>query len=358
MESCFIIKKTFLTLVIVCSFHLTANAQKLPRVIILATGGTIAGKGASADRAAYESGKIPVQDLIISIPTINKLVDVKGEQIANVPSSNITIEIWMKLVKRINEIFTNNEADGIVITHGTDTQEETAYFLSLTIRSDKPIVLTGSMRPSTGISTDGPKNLYDAILVAAAPQSKGKGVIQSFNEMIYDAKNVTKTNTINVNAFSAPNAGPIGKVYDGQVKYYSQPIYANNQKPFFDISKITRLPKVEIVYMYVDASATPLNALINEKVDGIVIAGAGNGSYSKAFEGAAENAKQKGVAIVRSSRVVSGNITIATTEEFNDVKMNTVAAFDHNPQKARILLMLALTITKDREKLQDIFMND
>jgi len=351
-------QKSFLALVIACSFHLTGNAQKLARVIILATGETIAGKGASADRAAYESGKIPVQDLIISIPTINKLVDVKGEQIANGPNSNITIKIWIKLANRINEIFTNNEADGVVITHGTDTQEETAYFLSLTSRSDKQVVLTGSMRPSTAISSDGPRNLYDAILVAASPQSKGRGIIQSFNEMIFDAKNVTKTNTLNVNAFSAPNAGPIGKVYDGQIKYFSQPIYTNNQKPFFDISKITQLPKVEIVYVYVDASTTSINALINEKVDGIVIAGAGNGSFNKAFEGAAENAKQKGVAIVRSSRVVTGNITIATTDEFNDVKMNTVAAFDHNPQKARILLMLALTITKDRGRLQEIFMNN
>ena len=358
MKLNFIVQKYFIALIIACSFHLVANAQKLPRVIILATGGTMAGKGSSPDRAAYESGKILISDLLVAIPSINKLVDVQGEQIANVASSNITIEIWLKLAKRIKEIFAKNEADGIVITHGTDTQEETAYFLSLTIRSDKPVVLTGSMRPSTAISADGPKNLYDAILVAAAPQSKGKGVIQSFNEMIYDAKNVTKINTINVNAFSAPNTGPIGKIYDGQVKYYSQPIEVNNQKPFFDISKVTQLPKVEIVYMYVDASTTPLNALINDKVDGIVVAGAGNGSYSKAFEAAAENAKQKGVAIVRSSRVVVGNITIATTDEFNDVKMNTVAAFDHNPQKARILLMLALTITKNREKLQEIFMND
>ncbi len=351
-------KNIFLSLFFACLLHLNGSAQKLPKVIILATGGTIAGKGATPDRAAYESGKIPVEDLLIAIPSISKLVDVNGEQISNVASSNISIEIWMKLAKRINEIFTNNEADGIVITHGTDTQEETAYFLSLTIRSDKPVVLTGSMRPSTAISADGPKNLYDAILVAAAPQSKGRGVVQSFNEMIYDAKNVTKTNTSNVNAFSAPNAGPIGKIYDGQVKYYSQPIYTNNQNPFFDISSITQLPKVEIVYMYVDASTTPLYTLINERVDGIVIAGAGDGNFSKAFQVAAENAKQKGVAVVRSSRVVSGNINIATTEEFNDVKMNTVAAFDHNPQKARILLMLALTKTRDREKLQEIFMND
>jgi len=304
-------QKSFLALVIACSFHLTGNAQKLARVIILATGETIAGKGASADRAAYESGKIPVQDLIISIPTINKLVDVKGEQIANVPNSNITIKIWMKLAKRINELFTNNEADGVVITHGNDTQEETAYFLSLTSRSDKPVVLTGSMRPSTAISSDGPRNLYDAILVAAATQRKGRGVIQSFNEMIYDAKNVTKTNTLNVNAFSAPNAGPIGKVYDGQIKYFSQPIYANNQKTFFDVSKILELPKMEILYKYINASTTLLHALIYEKVDGIVIARAGNKNFSKAFQNIVESTQQKGVAIIRSSRVVSDNATIS-----------------------------------------------
>ncbi len=348
--------KFFITLFFASLFQLNGVAQKLPRVIILATGGTIAGKGASPYRAAYESGKILIQDLLVGIPSINKLVDIKGEQIANVASSNMTIEIWMKLTKRINEIFNNNEADGVVITHGTDTQEETAYFLSLTIQSDKPVVLTGSMRPSTAISADGPKNLYDAILVAAAPQSKGKGVIQSFNEMIYDAKNVTKTNTLNVNAFSSPNSGPIGKVYDGQVKYFNQQIFFNNQKPFFDLSKIAQIPKVEIVYMYIDASTTPLNALINEKVDGIIIAGSGDGTYHNAFKSATENAKQKGVTIVRSSRVVSGDVLISTTDEFNDVKMNTIAAIDHNPQKARILLMLALTKTKDREKLQEIFM--
>ncbi len=349
--------KFFVILALFCSLQQNGIAQKLPRVIILATGGTIAGKDASPDRAAYESGKVLIQDLLVSIPTINKLVDIKGEQIANVASSNMTIEIWMKLAGRIKEIFANNEADGVVITHGTDTQEETAYFLSLTIQSNKPVVITGSMRPSTALSADGPKNLYDAILVAAAPQSRGKGVVQSFNEMIFDAKNVTKTNTSNVNAFSSPNAGPIGSIYDGQVKYINLPIQTNNQTPFFDISKITQLPKVEIVYMYVDASTTPLNTMINEMVDGIIIAGAGGGSYSKAFQDATENAKQKKVTIVRSSRVVSGNVTIATTEEFNDIKMNTVAAIDHNPQKARILLMLALTKTKDREKLQEIFMN-
>ncbi|AEI49178.1 type II asparaginase [Runella slithyformis] len=346
-------KNVFFLLLAACLLPIGAGAQK-PRVIVLATGGTIAGKGASPDRAAYEAGKIPIQELLVAIPSINTLVDVQGEQIASVGSYKITIDIWLKLAKRINEITANNEADGIVITHGTDTQEETAYFLSLTTGSAKPVVLTGSMRPSTAISTDGPKNLYDAILVAAAPQSQGTGVVLSFNERIYDAKNVTKINTLDVNAFDSPNTGPIGKIYDGQVRYHSQPI-APGPKPFVDISKIAALPKVEIVSMYADASAIPFNALLNEKTDGIVIAGVGNGHYNQAVQEAILKAKSTKTLIVRSSRVVSGNTEMATEDEFNDVKMNTIAAIDHTPQKARILLMLALTLTKDREKIQELF---
>ncbi|MFN8347368.1 MAG: asparaginase [Spirosomataceae bacterium] len=348
-------KNVFLLLFMACLLSEKAMAQK-PKVIVLATGGTIAGKGTNPDRAAYEAGKIPIQDLLVAIPGINKSVDVQGEQIASVGSYKITIDIWLKLVKRIREITANNEADGIVITHGTDTQEETAYFLSLTTGSAKPVVLTGSMRPSTAISTDGPKNLYDAILVAAAPQSQGKGVVLSFNERIYDAKNVTKINTLDVNAFDSPNTGAIGKIHDGQVSYHSQPI-SPGPKPFVDISKIAALPKVEIVSMYADASAIPFNALLNENMDGIVIAGVGNGHYDQAVQEAILKARSTKTIIVRSSRVVSGSTTIATEDEFNDVKMNTIAALDHNPQKARILLMLALTKTKDREKIQEIFLN-
>ena len=158
---------------------------QLPRVIILATGGTIAGAGASADRAGYTAGKIPIDDLIGTIPTVKKIATITGEQIASVGSQDMTIDIWKKLAIRINEIFKNNEADGIVVTHGTDTQEETAYFLDLVVPSDKPVVLTGSMRPATAISADGPKNLYDAITIATNPKSKGRGVLVSFNEGIF-----------------------------------------------------------------------------------------------------------------------------------------------------------------------------
>src|SRR5580765_3781195 len=196
------------------------EAQKLPRIIILATGGTIAGAGTSSDRAGYTAGKIPVEDLIGSIPTVKKIANITGEQIASVGSQDMTIEIWKKLAIRINEINKNNEADGIVVTHGTDTQEETGYFLDLVITSDKPIVLTGSMRAATAISADGPKNLYDAITIAANPKSIGRGVLVSFNEGIYDARDVMKLSTTKTNAFGSPNTGPVGQAYDGKVEYY------------------------------------------------------------------------------------------------------------------------------------------
>src|SRR3954454_24834437 len=163
------------------------QAQQLPRVIILATGGTIAGAGASAERAGYTAGKIPIDDLIGTIPAVKKIADISGEQVASVGSQDMTIDIWKKLAVRINQIFANNEADAVVITHGTDTQEETAYFLDLTVPYKNAVVITGSMRPATGISADGPKNLYDAVAVAASSSSKGKGVLVCFNESIYDS---------------------------------------------------------------------------------------------------------------------------------------------------------------------------
>src|SRR6478752_180566 len=166
--------------------------KKLPRVIILATGGTIAGAGESSTKAAYTAGKVPIDDLLNAVPQIHEKASIKGEQIAKIGSQDMSVEVWLKLSKRINEIFKNNEADAVVVTHGTDTQEETAYFLDLLVKSKKPVVLTGSMRPATAISADGPKNLYDAITVAISPKSQGRGVLVSFNEGIYDGRDVMK----------------------------------------------------------------------------------------------------------------------------------------------------------------------
>src|SRR5215510_11759539 len=186
--------KKILSFLIVLVLVIQVQAQ-LPKVIILATGGTIAGAGAASDRAGYTAGKIPIDQLIGAIPTVKKIADITGEQISSVGSQDMTIDIWKKLAVRINEIIAKKEADGIVGTHGTDTQEETAYFLDLVVPSTMPVVLTGSMRPATAISADGPKNLYDAITVAVNPKTKGRGVLVSFNEGIFDAREVMKLST-------------------------------------------------------------------------------------------------------------------------------------------------------------------
>ena len=326
---------------------------QLPRVIILATGGTIAGSGASSDRAGYTAGKIPIDDLIGTIPTVKKVANITGEQIASVGSQDMSIDIWKKLAIRINEIFKNNEAEGIVVTHGTDTQEETGYFLDLVISSDKPVVLTGSMRPATAISADGPKNLYDAITIAANPKSKGRGVLVSFNEGIFDARDVMKLSTTKTNAFGSPNTGPVGQAYDGRVEYYSASLREVNPTKPVIITADTKFPRVDIVYMYADAPSDMIDMLISKKVDGIVIAGVGNGNFNKAYMEAVKRAVKAGIIVCRASRTPSGRVVLH--DEINDDELGTIVSDDLTPQKARILLMLGLTRSKDKKQLQELF---
>ncbi|NBA87715.1 type II asparaginase [Emticicia sp. CRIBPO] len=348
--------KKLLLILIFSSYAISAASQNLPRIIVLSTGGTIAGQQPNTDRAGYIPGKIPVDELLKNIPSIKQKANIQGEQIAAIGSYDMTVEIWLKLARRINEIFAKNEADGVVITHGTDTQEETAYFLSLTVQSDKPVVLTGSMRPGTAISSDGPKNLYDAIIVASDVNSTGKGVLVCFNENVYEARHVVKVNTLNVNAFAAPNAGPIGQVYDGKVSYNAPSSVKNRSFVPFDISKTETLPTVEIVYAYADASNVAINAFINADHPGIIIAGTGNGSINKTILESVKTAVKKDIIVVRSSRVVSGQVTTQYVGPFEDAKLGTIVSNKLNPQKARILLMLALTVTKDKSKIQEMFL--
>jgi L-asparaginase len=345
--------KKILSLAVILIVIAQIQAQQLPRIIILATGGTIAGAGTSADRAGYTAGKIPIDDLIGSIPTVKKVANITGEQIASVGSQDMTVEIWKKLAIRANEIFKNNEADGIVVTHGTDTQEETAYFLDLALTSDKPVVLTGSMRPATAISADGPKNLYDAITIAANPKSKGRGVLVSFNEGIFDGRDVMKLSTTKTNAFGSPNTGPVGQAYDGRVEYYATSTREVNPTKPVTLTADTKLPRVDIVYMYADAPADMLDMLISKKVDGIVIAGVGNGNFNKAYTDAVKRAVAAGIIVCRASRTPSGRVVLH--DEINDDELGTIVSDDLTPQKARILLMLGLTRTKDKKQLQELF---
>lgn len=326
------------------------NATKiLPRVTILATGGTIAGAGESATKAAYTAGKVPIDILLSAVPQIHDLAKVKGEQIAQIGSQDMSVEVWLKLSKRVNEIFEENSADGIVITHGTDTMEETATFLDLTVLFGKPVVLVGAMRASTAMSQDGNKNLLDAVMVAADPYSQG--VIVAMNGLVFDARDVTKTITTSTSTFQSRNFGPIGLIYDGKVNYYYESL--RNPVKKFDIRKATSLPQVEIIYGYADASPVTVDALLNTNVKGIVYAGMGNGNFNAAVGKSLENASKKGIVVCRSNRAGSGRTTLYN--EVDDAALGFVVGDDLNPQKARILLMLSLMETSDRAKIQNNF---
>jgi L-asparaginase len=344
--------KKLLSLIVLLTVVLTTYAE-LPRVIILATGGTIAGAGAAADQAGYKAGALPIDQLLNAVPAIHKYAKVTGEQISSIGSQDMSIEIWMKLNKRINEIFAKNEADGIVITHGTDTQEETSFFLNLTLRSDKPVVFTGSMRAATAISADGPKNLFDAVVIAASPNSQGRGPIVTFSENIFDGRDIVKTNSTHMEPYTAPNAGPIGQIYDAKVFYYQESTRKSDKNTPFDISGVTKMPRVEIVYMYADANPSMINHLVSEKVDGIVIAGVGNGNFNKAYYDAIDAAVKAGVVVCRATRCTGGRVVLK--DEVDDDKLGTIVSDDLNPQKARIMLMLGLTKTKDKKQLQQYF---
>lgn len=348
--------KNAILLFMISAFVLPLKAQNKtqktsPRIIILATGGTIAGSGESSTKAAYIAGKVPIDDLLNAVPQIHDYGKITGEQIAQIGSQDMNVVTWLKLSKRINEIFKNNEADAVVVTHGTDTQEETAYFLDLTVNSDKPVVLVGAMRPSTAMSQDGNRNLLDAVMVASSPKSQGKGVIVAMDEKIFDARDVTKTSTTNLETFKSRNFGPIGLIYDGKVNYYYKSLRNPSKK--FDVTSLTSLPQVEIVYGYADASPASVTGIINSGVKGIVYAGMGNGNFGEPVGKALADASKKGILVCRSARAGSGRITL--DNEVKDAEFGFVVSDDLSPQKARVLLMLALTTTSDREKMQQYF---
>ena len=314
-----------------------------PNIVILATGGTIAGAVDSSIKTTdYAAGVVGVEALMNAVPEIKNLASIQGEQIANIDSADMTTSIWLSLAKRVNELLSDPKINGVVITHGTDTMEETAYFLHLVIDSAKPVVLVGAMRPSTAISADGPKNLYNAVAVATDPSAAGRGVMVALNDRIQSARFVSKTHALNVQAFSSPNSGDMGYVVDGQVFWNYAPSRLHTTDSEFDVSNLESLPRVEILYSYAeDGSAMAAEALYNQGVKGLVIAGTGAGSIHKNHKEALKNLLQKGLVVVQSSRVNAG-IVMAGEE---DSKLGFVGAMDLNPQKARVLLMLALTKT-------------
>ena len=325
-----------------------------PTIYILATGGTIAGSGSGALDTSYTSGTVTVDKLIAAVPDINKIATIKGEQISNIGSQEMNNEVWFKLANRVNELLTSGKADGIVITHGTDTMEETAYFLNLVVKSDKPIVMVGAMRNSGSLSADGPLNIYNAVNVAMCKKAVGKGVMVVMNDEIHAAREVTKTNTTAVDTFKSPNSGKIGTVFYGNVKFYMNPVRKHTVNSAFDITKIKELPRVDIIYSHSNDNPDFVNLAVKNGAKGIINAGMGNGNpFPSALEALGEAVKG-GVVVVRDSRVGSGETTL--NGEVDDGKYGFLASDNLNAQKARVLLMLALTQTTDKAKIQELFL--
>jgi L-asparaginase len=328
-------------------------ADKLPNVVVLATGGTIAGAAASDVQAGYTSGQVGVEQLLAAVPQAKKLATIRGEQIANIGWQDMNDEIWLKLARRVNELVAMPDVDGVVITHGTDTIEETAYFLNLVVKSKKPVVMTAAMRPSTALSADGPLNFYNAVAVAADKDSAGRGVLVVINDWIHDASSLTKTNTTAVQTFHPPLRGLIGTVAYGGAEFYRGPVSRNTADSEFSLDGVTALPRVDIVTAYENMDGAMIDAAVAAGAKGIVIAGVGNGNMTKAGLDALAAQAKKGIVCVRSTRVATGRV--GRNVEVDDDKLGLVASDDLKPQKARVLLRLALLKPRSLAEMQRLF---
>ncbi|WP_035644397.1 type II asparaginase [Flavobacterium sp. ASV13] len=341
-------------LLVMLSLSISVFGQAKPKVLILATGGTIAGAAKSGVQSGYTSGQVTIDAMVNAVPDALKLADIKGEQIANVGSQDMSFDIMMKVANRINELAASKDVDGFVITHGTDTMEETAYFLNLVVKTDKPVVLVGSMRPSTAISADGPLNLYNAIAVAADPQAKGHGVLLVMNDWIHSAQSLTKVSTTAVQTFMSPIRGLIGTTAYGVNDFYHYPDQKFGKTSEFDVKGVTSFPRVDIIYADADMKPDLIDASIEKGAKGIVIAGVGNGNMNKASLDACARASKKGIIVVRSTRVATG--IVGRNVECNDDELGLIASYGLNPQKARILLTVALLKPRKLDELQKIFL--
>jgi L-asparaginase len=259
----------------------------------------------------------------------------------------------MTVAKRINELAKSDAVDGFVVTHGTDTLEESAFFLNLTVKTNKPVVMVGSMRPSTAVSADGPLNLYNAVGVAIDPNARGRGVLIVMNDAVHAAHSLTKTSTTSVETFMSPLRGLAGVASYGKNDFYTSPTWKHTTQTEFDIASVKTLPRVDIIYAYADMPGDLIDAAVARGAKGIVIAGVGNGNMNAVAVEAAANAVKKGVVVVRSSRVPIG--LVGRNVELDDDKLGFIASDELNPQKSRILLTLALLKNPPAAQVQTMF---
>lgn len=338
---------------IVVSLSPSALAQALPRVVVLATGGTIASKFDPA-----QGGLVPAltgADLVQAVPNLDKVARVEVEQIANIGSADMTPDLWRKLAKRINEVLDSPGVAGVVVTHGTDTLEETAYFLDLTVSSSKPVILVGAQRAPSYFDSDGPRNLLNAVRVAVSPEAVGKGAMVVMNGQIHAAREVTKTNTVESETFKTLEFGALGVADLGAVRFYRAPL----RRQTIVLGDQAPLGRVEIVMHYAGADGRIIRSLMRDgDLAGLVIDGTGLGHVGEKMFEAIQEAREHGIPVVISTRVYTGRIIPLYAGPGRGIalqKLGCVLADNLSPQKARILLMLALTRTKNPAELQAYF---
>ena len=319
----------------------------------MGTGGSISFVGRTRTdytNYSYDGKHLTIEEMLERVPETKEFAEVRAEQFVNLGSTDVTPEHWLGLAKRINQIFRDDPgAAGVAVTHGTATLEETAYFLNLTVKSSRPVVITGAMRPPTGLGTDSDVNLMDCIRVAAAPQSAGRGVLTVLNNQIQAARDVTKTNSYRLETFQAPDFGFLGYAdSDGEVVFYRRPDRAHTIDSEFDVEGVDRLPRVDIALSYAGADGLMIKTLAQAGVEGLVAAGLGSGGSPPPFMAELKELSDAGTPVVIATQTGSGRVML--TRRFTED--GYVVADNLTPKKARILLMLALTATKDRSEIQ------
>jgi L-asparaginase len=330
-------------------------AAAAPSVVILATGGTIAGAADSRTQAGYTSGQLGVEALVAAVPGLDELAELSGEQLSNVGSQDMSDAIWLRLAGRVNELLARRDVDGVVITHGTDTLEETAYFLNLAVRSSKPVVMTAAMRPATAVSADGPLNLYNAVAVAADPEAAGRGVLVVVNDDVLGARAFTKTHSTDLQTFVAGEYGLVGATLYGENRWFRTPWKGHTEGSPFSLEGVETLPRVDVLYMTADASPDLVGAAVAGGARGLVIAGVGNGNMPGPVLEAVERVVADGIVVVRASRVTGG--FVGRNVEVDDDAIGTIASGELNAPRARVLLKLALLETRDADQIQNYFFN-
>lgn len=327
----------------------------LPRIEVLTTGGTIAGTGDSASGSAYHSGELSGEQLLASVPDLGRVAQVSVRQIANIPSQDMNETVWIRLARAIDE--DRNRFDGFVVTHGTDTMEETSFFLDLVLKPGRPVVLTGAMLPSTAISADGPRNIFNAVCTAACPGAAAYGVLVAMNSELYAARGLLKSHTTSVATFRARITGPVGWTQNGEVHFAAAPARVPGLPlaSSADLDETKGLPRVAVIATWAGVDGVALDACAQAGCRGIVIEGMGDGNVPSGLMHAADAAASEGIAVVRASRSPFGAVLAAG--EIDDAQHGFVCGGSLSPSQARVLLQLALLTRPDasRESLQALF---